>query len=178
MQEDGGRGTVINYGQDQAKLLQYWAWARQDIAVAIALPMDNYATGYWMNLKLDPIPEDDEGRPYAELLRQMRLEKLQELSPRIVAGCDNLDQNFSHKMRYQSNALKIWFTPTVHMFGGLDKPLAEAPVPKCVCLLSSAPVGFVPSPRITPHLAPPTLGARQAHTLHPASDYLFCYLMA
>jgi hypothetical protein len=25
IQEDAGRGTVINYGQDQARLLQYWA---------------------------------------------------------------------------------------------------------------------------------------------------------
>jgi hypothetical protein len=33
-------------------------------------------------------------------------------------------------MRYQANALNVWFTPTVHMLGRLDKPLAEAPVPK------------------------------------------------
>jgi hypothetical protein len=29
----------------------------------------------------------------------------------------------------------------------------------CMCLLSSSPVRFVPSPRETPHLAPPTLSA-------------------
>jgi hypothetical protein len=33
-------------------------------------------------------------------------------------------------MGYQGNALKVWFALTVHVLGGLDKPLAEAPVPK------------------------------------------------
>jgi hypothetical protein len=83
-----------------------------------------------MNLKLDPIPEDDEGRAYAEVLRKQWLEKLRQSSPRIAAECDNLGQDFRYKMRYQDNALKVWFTPTVHMTQGLDKPLAEAPVPK------------------------------------------------
>jgi hypothetical protein len=52
------------------------------------------------------------------------------MSPRIAAECDNLGQDFSYRMRYQGNALKVWFTPTASMTGGLDKPLAEAPVPK------------------------------------------------
>jgi hypothetical protein len=130
IQEGAGRETHINCANDQSRLLQYWAWARQSIAVGLALPIDNYPTEYWMNLTLDPLPEDDDGRAYAEVLRQLWLEKLRELSPRIAAECDNLGQDFSFKMRYQGNALKVWFTPTVHMLGGLDKPLAEAPVPK------------------------------------------------
>jgi hypothetical protein len=130
IQEDAGRGTAINCANDQAKLLQYWAWARQSIAVGIAFLIDNYTAEYWMNLTLDPLPDDDDGRAYAEVLRQLWLEKLREPSPRIVAECDNLGQDFSYKVRYQGNALKVWFTPTVHMLAGLGKPLAEAPIPK------------------------------------------------
>jgi hypothetical protein len=33
-------------------------------------------------------------------------------------------------MRYQGNALKVWHAPTAHVDAGLDKPLAENPMPK------------------------------------------------
>jgi hypothetical protein len=66
----------------------------------------------------------------AEVLRLPWLDKLRELSPRIAAECDNLGQNLSYKMRHHGNALNVWFAPTVHMVGELDKPLAEAPIPQ------------------------------------------------
>jgi hypothetical protein len=99
IQEDAGRGTHINCEQDRARLLQYWAWARQNISVGVAVSVDNTATEYWFNLVLDPLPDDDDGRMYAEVLRQMWLEKLGELSPRIAQKCANLGINFSHKIR-------------------------------------------------------------------------------
>jgi hypothetical protein len=69
IQEDAGRGTSINAAADQASLLPYWAWARQSIAVGVSLPIDNHTVEYWLNFVLDPLPDDDDGRVYAEVLR-------------------------------------------------------------------------------------------------------------
>jgi hypothetical protein len=46
IQEDAGRGTSIDAAIDQASLLQYWAWAKQRIAVGIAFPVDNHTVEY------------------------------------------------------------------------------------------------------------------------------------
>jgi hypothetical protein len=130
IQEDQGRGTAINSGEDQARLLQYWAWARQEIAVGVALSIDNHAVEYWLNLVLDPLVDDDDGRAYALALQQLWLSKLRRMSPQIAAECDKLGQDFSYRMSCQGNALKVWSTPTANIASGLDKPLAETPVPK------------------------------------------------
>jgi hypothetical protein len=76
IQVDVGRGTFINAVDDQASLLRYWAWARQTIAVGVALPVDNHVIEYWFDFVLDPLPDDEEGRVYAEVLRQMWMNKL------------------------------------------------------------------------------------------------------
>jgi hypothetical protein len=79
---------------------------------------------------LDAVPDDENGRVYAEILRQLWLSKLSELFPRIALECDNLGQDFRYKMRYQGNSVKVWFTSTASILAGLDQPLAEAPCPK------------------------------------------------
>jgi hypothetical protein len=43
IQEDQGRGTAINSTEDHARLLKYWAWARQEIAVGVALNLDSHS---------------------------------------------------------------------------------------------------------------------------------------
>jgi hypothetical protein len=43
IQEDNGRGTAINCAEDHARLLQYWAWAKQSIAVGVGLNLDNHS---------------------------------------------------------------------------------------------------------------------------------------
>jgi hypothetical protein len=58
IQEHNGRGTAINSGEDQARLLQYWAWAGQEIAVGICLSIDDHMAEYWMDLVLDQLEED------------------------------------------------------------------------------------------------------------------------
>jgi hypothetical protein len=117
IQEDQGRGTAINSKEDQARLLQYWAWARQEIAAGVAFFIDNHTTEYWMNLVLDPLEEEDEGRAYAGALQQLCHWRLRQLSLQIAAACDAV-QDYSYKMRYQGNALKVWFIPTAHLVGG------------------------------------------------------------
>jgi hypothetical protein len=83
-----------------------------------------------MTLVLDPLEEDDDGKAYAPVLHQLWLSRLRQVSPLVAAECDKLGQDFSYKMKYQGNALMVWFTQTAHIACGLDKPLAETPVPK------------------------------------------------
>jgi hypothetical protein len=56
---------------------------------------------------------------YPEVLRQLWLSELAKLSPRLEIECDNLGQDLSCKMRYQGNALRVWFTPTANILAGL-----------------------------------------------------------
>jgi hypothetical protein len=70
IQEDAGRDTVINCQNDQARLLQYCAWARQSIAVSIALPIDNHNTEYWMNFEAQK-PPNSLDRMHASLPKQI-----------------------------------------------------------------------------------------------------------
>jgi hypothetical protein len=53
-----------------------------------------------------------------------------QFSPQVAAACDTLGTDFSYKMRYQGNALKVRFTPTANTGAGLEKPLADLPIPK------------------------------------------------
>jgi hypothetical protein len=82
-----------------------------------------------MNVVLDPLPDDDEGRAYAGAFQELWIWRLRQISPRAAAECDAI-QEYSYKMRYQGNALEVWYTPTAHLVGGLDTPLAEDPIPK------------------------------------------------
>jgi hypothetical protein len=130
IQDDNGRGTAISYGEDQARLLQHWAWARQEIAGGVSLSIDNHTAEYWMNLMLDPLEDDDDGKAYAPALHQLWLFKLRQVSPQVAIECDKPGQDFSYKMRHEGNAPKVWFTRTTNIACGLDKPFAETPVPK------------------------------------------------
>jgi hypothetical protein len=120
IQDDAGRGTDISCEQYRARLLQYWAWTQQNIPVGVELSVNNTSTEYWFDMGLAPEPDDDEGRVYAEILRKVWLERLNELSPRIAQECQML--GFCYKMRYIGNELRIWFTPTVH--GGNQSSIA------------------------------------------------------
>jgi hypothetical protein len=73
IQEDAGRGTDINCAQDRARMLQYLAWAQQSISAGVGLSVNNTYAEYWFNMVLEPVPDDDEGKVYAEILRRMWL---------------------------------------------------------------------------------------------------------
>jgi hypothetical protein len=130
IQEDAGRGTVINHQPDQQQLLlQYWAHANQPIAVGISTAIENHTVEYWTNLTLDSIPEEvPEVYPLA--IQALWLERLHDLSPKIAAECERLGTDYVFKMRCQANALRAWFTPPALAQACLTQPLAEAPIPK------------------------------------------------
>jgi hypothetical protein len=96
----------------------------------VSPPIDNHTVEYWLDFTLDPLPNDDDGRVYAEVLRQLWLSELSSLSLRIALECTNRGQNFSCKMRYQGNTSNIWLTPIASILAWLDQPLAETPCPK------------------------------------------------
>jgi hypothetical protein len=50
--EERGRGTEIHSLEDKDKLLQYWAWAHQEIEVGVMVPDTDQVLEFWMNLKL------------------------------------------------------------------------------------------------------------------------------
>jgi hypothetical protein len=56
--------------------------------------------------------------------------KLRKLSPQAATACDALGSDFSYKMTYQGNVLKVWYTPRDFIRAGLNIPLAEKPTPK------------------------------------------------
>jgi hypothetical protein len=62
--EERGRGTEIHSLADQAKLLQYWAWSQQEIEVGVMVPETKHVLEYWMFIKLQPLPGDDQQTTY------------------------------------------------------------------------------------------------------------------
>jgi hypothetical protein len=70
-QKDAGWRTDINYDQDRARLLQYWASAQWNISVRVAVSVNSLTAEYWFNMVLEPVPDDEDGKVYAEILRHM-----------------------------------------------------------------------------------------------------------
>jgi hypothetical protein len=83
-----------------------------------------------LKLVLNPIEEDDDGKAYPLVLRQLWLSRLCQLSPQVAEACASLGTDFGYKMRYQGNALKVSYTPRANIDAGLKRPLVEIPVPK------------------------------------------------
>jgi hypothetical protein len=52
------------------------------------------------------------------------------MSPAIASCIDSIPMRYAFKMRYQGNALRVWFTPEEAAASGLDRPLAEVPIVK------------------------------------------------
>jgi hypothetical protein len=94
--EEEGRRTDINNPRDQARLLQYWAWAQQDLSVGLAVSVNGIATEYWFRLTLPLQSEEEEGRVYPGILKSLCLEKLDELSPQIAEVCHRFGADFRY----------------------------------------------------------------------------------
>jgi hypothetical protein len=83
-----------------------------------------------MRSVLDLLEDEDEGRAYPLALQQLWLERLHQMSSQVAEACDSVGSDFGMRMRYQGNALKVWYAPNAHIEAGLDKPLAEQPIVK------------------------------------------------
>jgi hypothetical protein len=130
IQEENARGTAINHAEDQAHMLQYWAWSQQPVRVGIGVNINNYSCEYWLDIPLQMTDDENEGQDYFAILHQLWLEELSRISPQVAISCSKLGTDYVYKMRYQGNVLKVWYTPGELERAGLDKPLAEKPIPK------------------------------------------------
>jgi hypothetical protein len=82
-----------------------------------------------MKLTLQQLPDDHDSEVYPTALKELLIERLEELSSGPAEQCRALGQDYSYRMRYIGNELKLWFVPTAFAAQGW-KPLIESPVPK------------------------------------------------
>jgi hypothetical protein len=130
IQEERGRGTEIRSPSDQAKLLQYWAWAEQPIEVGVLVPDEKYTLEFWMKLTLQPLPGDEDMALYPQQLKELWLEKLRTTSQTIAVNLETVGNDFRMRFRYLYNRLRVWFVPRVSFEGGINRSLAEDPIAK------------------------------------------------
>jgi hypothetical protein len=130
IQEDNARATSINLAIDQAHMLQFWAWSGQAVRTGIHLNINSYSCEYWSDIVMQLTDEENEGLAYCEILHQHWLAVLGQVSPQVAIACSQLGIDFSYKMKYQNNVLKVWYNPNDFIRTGVTTPLAEKPVPK------------------------------------------------
>jgi hypothetical protein len=68
IQEDNARGTSINLAIDQARMLQFWAWSGQAVRAGTGLNINEYSCEFWLDIIMQLVPEEDEGRADFEVL--------------------------------------------------------------------------------------------------------------
>jgi hypothetical protein len=115
--------------------MQYWAWSQLPLDVGVIFPTkDHHTYEFWLELRPQPIEEDDGSDPffYFRVIKEIWMERLREESPYVAYAFerDHLTNDFSVKMRYVFNKVRLWYVPNCSLEGGFDRPLAEEPCPK------------------------------------------------
>jgi hypothetical protein len=128
--EERGRGTEIHSIQDQGRLLQYWAWSRMPFEVGVVFPTKGRVTEFWMWMRLQPELDDGDPLSYQRIIKGKLLERLRSQSPYVASQLLTVGEDFSVKMRYLFNGLRLWFVPNVSLAAGINRSLAEDPCPK------------------------------------------------
>jgi hypothetical protein len=124
------RGSAIRNPLDQGRLLQYFAWAGQEIMTGVAFSVNSFHIEYWYDIALDPQPGDDDPSVYPLALQNLWFERLSDLSPQIASQVQAMNVvDYRFEMRYRGNRLTIWFVPAHPSFNGW-KPLVETPIPR------------------------------------------------
>jgi hypothetical protein len=122
------RGSAIRCPLDQNRLLQYFAWAGQEIQTGVAFSVNNFHIEYWYDLVLHPDPDGDDPVVYPRALQELWFERLSTLSPQIanqVQAMNVVDCRF--ETRYVGNRPRIWFVPE-HISFKDWKPLLDSPL--------------------------------------------------
>jgi hypothetical protein len=124
------RGSAIRCHLDQAHLLQYFAWAGQEIMTGVAFSVNSFHIEYWYDLVLDPLPDDEDTSVYPLALQNLWFERLSAISPQIASQVQAMNVvDYRFEMRYVGNRLRIWFVPAHPSFNDW-KPLIETPIPR------------------------------------------------
>jgi hypothetical protein len=129
--EDRGRGSEIHSIEDQGKLLQYWAWDQMPLDGGVIFPTkDDRTTEVWLEMTLQPVPDDGDPLMYFRIIKAIWMERLRNESPYVAAPLDRRGDDFSAKMRYVFNKIRIWYVPNSSFNAGFTRSLAEEPCPK------------------------------------------------
>jgi hypothetical protein len=94
-------------------------------------------------MTIDPSPDDGSWDSYLEQLKEKWMEKLGSISPWIAQYFSECQANYSFKMGYLNNPLRVWFTKEDLKTSNVY-PLAEVAVPKDKCIPSEAEVMIYP----------------------------------
>jgi hypothetical protein len=97
--------------------------------VGVSFQINGHAVEYWLPLTIDPSPEEGNWDSYIERLKGKWMEKLGKMSPWIIQYFADYQANYSFRMRYRNNPLRVWFTKE-DLKGTNGYPLAEAAIPK------------------------------------------------
>jgi hypothetical protein len=73
------------------------------------------------------VEDENDGKICPLVLPQLWLPQL---SPQVAAICESIGADYGYQMRYQGNALKVWYPPNALIAAGLRIPLAEQPIVK------------------------------------------------
>jgi hypothetical protein len=128
IQVGAARGTEINLREDQLLLTDYSAQAGQTALVGVSIHVDNQLVEYWLETQINPIA-DEPSEQYVDNLRDQWLSELTAMSPMTAQYFQDMGIEYSIRMRYQGNVLRIWFAPRAQTQIGLV-PLAEEAIPK------------------------------------------------
>jgi hypothetical protein len=129
--EDKGRRAEIHSTEDKGRLLQYWAWAQMPLDVGIMFPTkDNRTTEFWLEMRLQPEPDDGDPMMYLRIIKSIWMARLQKESPYVAAPLSGLGEDLSVKIRYLFNKIRLWYVPNSSLATGFTRSLAEEPCPK------------------------------------------------
>jgi hypothetical protein len=91
-------------------------------------PNENWKIEYWMTLRLQAVPDDQDPATYPFILQDMCIQRLRGVSQGIAQILDSV-ASYRIETRYLYNNLRVWFCPTV-AYNIVKRPLAENPIPK------------------------------------------------
>jgi hypothetical protein len=128
--EERGRGTEIHSTPDQGKLLKYWAWLQQPIEVGVLFPEVNHTIEYWMNITLQPVPDDEDPLTYHRVLKELWMDRLRGISKGVAQSLATFGDDFGVSVRYLHNSLRVWFAPNGSIRSRGNRSLAEESRPK------------------------------------------------
>jgi hypothetical protein len=124
------RGSAIRCRLDQGRLLQYFAWAGQEIMTGVAFSVNSFHIEHWYDLVLEPFPDDEDISVYPLALQNLWFEILSALSPQIASQVQAMNVvEYRFEMRYVGNRLRIWFVPAHPSFNDWKPPI-ETPIPR------------------------------------------------
>jgi hypothetical protein len=100
--------------------------------VGVLFPtVDSRTYEFWMEMTLQREPDDGEDSLfYLRVIKAHWLERTRHESPYVAQALESAGDDFSARMKYGFNRIRIWYVPSASLAAGFARPLAEEPIPK------------------------------------------------